>query len=76
MEFIDTPNPNAKKILINHNYENSIYLDEDSNLDKEIKQLVMNPGIKNVFTGPNFLTIMKNDDSDWNEIIKDLKNNS
>ena len=25
MEFIDTPNPNSKKIIINHNYELAEY---------------------------------------------------
>ena len=28
-EFIDTPNPNAKKIMLEHSFEIAIYLDKN-----------------------------------------------
>ena len=31
MELIDTPNPNAKKILVDHDYEIATYINYDSN---------------------------------------------
>ena len=30
MEILDTPNPNAKKILIEHDLENSKYIDKNT----------------------------------------------
>jgi len=30
MELIDTPNPNAKKILVEHDYEIATYINQDS----------------------------------------------
>ena len=58
MEFLDTPNPNAKKILIDHDFETSIYLDDNSsNSSLEVSILLKTSGIKNIFTGPGFITI-------------------
>ena len=57
MEFIDTPNPNAKKIIVEHSYEISIYLNEEETYSPEINYLLSHDGVKSIFTGPNFLTI-------------------
>ena len=76
MEFIDTPNPNAKKIEVDHSYEVSIYLVEEGAYSPEINYLLSHDGVKSIFTGPNFLTISKNENSSWEGIIKDLKDNS
>ena len=76
MEFIDTPNPNAKKIVVEHNYEVSIYLNEEETYSPEINYLLSHDGVKSIFTGPNFLTISKNEIYSWEDIIKDLKQNS
>ena len=59
MEFIDTPNPNAKKIIVEHSYEISIYLNEEETYSPEINYLLSHDGVKSIFTGPNFLTISK-----------------
>ena len=29
MDLIDTPNPNAKKVLVEHDYEIAIYINKD-----------------------------------------------
>jgi hypothetical protein len=76
MEFIDTPNPNAKKIEVVHSYEVSIYLVKEGAYSPEINYLLSHDGVKNIFTGPNFLTISKNENYSWEDIIKDLKDNS
>tara|TARA_B100000524_G_scaffold294984_1_gene169636 strand:+ start:941 stop:1171 length:231 start_codon:yes stop_codon:yes gene_type:complete len=76
MEFIDTPNPNAKKIVLEHSYEISVYLNREESYSPEINYLLLHEGVKNIFTGPNFLTISKNENYSWEGIIKDLKDNS
>ena len=52
MDLIDTPNPNAKKILVEHNYEIAIYINKD---DQEVggiaKQLIEVNGVESIFTG-------------------------
>ena len=76
MEFIDTPNPNAKKIEVVHSYEVSIYLVKEGAYSPEINYLLSHDGVKSIFTGPNFLTISKNENYLWEGIIKDLNDNS
>ena len=40
MELIDTPNPNAKKILVEHDYEIATYIIQDSrNIEGVAKML-------------------------------------
>ena len=75
MDLIDTPNPNAKKIVIQHNYEVAIYLDEESKVEGDkIWNLLESEGIEKIFTGPNFITITKSNTADWNTIKKDINN--
>ena len=75
MELIDTPNPNAKKIIIQHKYEVAIYLDEENKVeDDKIWNLLKIEGIEKIFTGPNFITITKSNTADWNTIKKDINN--
>jgi hypothetical protein len=76
MELIDTPNPNAKKIIIEHQFGISEYLNS-KNIDNDDKfsYLLEIEGIDSVFTGPGFLTIMKKSESQWDVIKEDIKNN-
>ena len=67
MELIDTPNPNAKKILIDQSLSN-----EDSNHSELEKDLNSLKGISSVFFGPGFLTILKDEDIKWESIIEDI----
>ncbi len=62
MELIETPNPNAKKVLTN--------LDVTSTV-KEVSKI---EGIKSVFVGPGFVTITKEDDVEWELINQDIIN--
>tara|TARA_B100000131_G_C17978095_1_gene557431 strand:+ start:144 stop:386 length:243 start_codon:yes stop_codon:yes gene_type:complete len=73
MEILDTPNPNAKKILIEHDLENSIYIDENTVTNiSEISILLSISGIDNIFTGPGFVTISKTSELAWDNIIEDI----
>ena len=60
MELIDTPNPNAKKILYDKKNEDTV---------KSLEQI---EGIYSVFDGPGFITITKENNSDWEVITEDI----
>ena len=76
MELIDTPNPNAKKILIDHPFSSSEYLNsENIKVDLRFNFLLENNEVVSVFTGPGFITIMKNNDATWDSIKEDIINN-
>ncbi len=75
MNLIDTPNPNAKKILVEHDYEIAIYINKESQeVGGVAKQLIEIDGVESIFTGPAFLTLTKEERSDWNIINNDILN--
>ena len=62
MELIDTPNPNAKKI------ETTIEQDE-------VKQALDGiNGVASIFIGPGFITIIKEENIEWESITQDIVN--
>ena len=69
MQLIKTPNPNAKKIEIEHGLEvgKVIKSTSDEN-DKLCNQLISILGISSIFVGPGFLTLTKDENSDWDSI--------
>ena len=75
MDLIDTPNPNAKKIIVKHDYEIAIYISkEDQKVGGIAKKLIEIDGVESIFTGPGFLTLTKEEDGDWNLINNDILN--
>ena len=75
MDLIDTPNPNAKKILVEHDYEIATYINQDSsNVEGIAKNLIEVEGVDSIFTGPGFLTLTKEDLADWESINTDILN--
>ena len=75
MELIDTPNPNAKKILIEHNYEVATYINKESeDVDGVAQLLIKINGVDSVFMGPGFLTITRDENADWDTINNDISN--
>ena len=62
MELIDTPNPNAKKILYDKKNEDTV-----ESLEKVV-------GISSVFVGPGFITVIKEVNFDWQVITEDIVN--
>ncbi len=60
MELIDTPNPNAKKIVAQvqeHEVKEDLYKIE---------------GVSSVFFGPDFVTVTKEENIDWESINLDI----
>ena len=75
MDLIDTPNPNAKKVLIEHDYEIATYIKRESeNVIGVAKDLIEIDGIISIFTGPGFLTLTKEESGDWNIINSNILN--
>ena len=70
MELIDTPNPNAKKILANVKVLIQLRSDESKILiSKKLKHV---KGVSSVFFGPDFLTISKDEDIEWDSITQNI----
>ena len=73
MEFITTPNPNAIKIEIAHNLEVGTVIESSSDTDDKLCSLFINvEEITTIFVGPNFLTLTKKEDADWDSIKADI----
>ena len=69
MKLIDTPNPNAKKI----ESELTSHLKDDSLEQEELlSQLKSVKGVSSVFFGPGFITITKDEKTDWDKINQDI----
>ena len=66
MELLDTPNPNAKKILIDSNVEN-----QQSLITNKLNKI---EGVSSVFFGPGFVTITKNENVQWEMINQNIIN--
>ena len=60
MELIDTPNPNAKKIVA------------DVPEDQVSGNLNKIEGVSSVFFGPGFITITKEENIEWESINQDI----
>ena len=75
MELIDTPNPNAKKILVDHDYEIATYINQGSDdVEGVARELIGIDGVASIFTGPGFLTLTKEESADWKAINTDILN--
>ena len=66
MQLLDTPNPNAKKILVDSNVEN-----QQSLITNELNKI---EGVSSVFFGPGFVTITKNENVQWEMINQNIIN--
>ena len=62
MELIDTPNPNAKKIVTDV---------QENDVKEGLNQI---EGVASVFFGPGFITIMKEENTEWDSINQDIIN--
>ena len=62
MELIDTPNPNAKKIMTD--LDKSLLLNDLNNIE----------GISSVFFGPGFITVSKLENAEWEIITQEINN--
>ena len=66
MQLLDTPNPNAKKILIDSNVEN-----QQSLISNELNKI---EGVSSVFFGPGFVTITKDENIQWEMLNQNIIN--
>ena len=62
MELIDTPNPNAKKIVSELS---------ESDLSGSLDKI---EGVSSIFFGPGFITITKEENIEWESINQDIIN--
>ena len=73
MELISTPNPNAKKIELEHTLTVGTVINSSSDTeDKLCNWLLAISGITSIFVGPGFITIIKEDQIDWDLINNDI----
>ena len=73
MEFITTPNPNALKIDTSHNLEVGTVIQSSSDTDDKLCSLLINiEEINTISVGPDFLTLTKKEDADWDSIKADI----
>ena len=73
MELIKTPNPNAKKIEIKHGLEVGTTIKSTYDENNELcNKLISISGINTIFTGPDFLTLTKDDNTNWDSINHDI----
>tara|TARA_B100000900_G_C20601572_1_gene725912 strand:+ start:7580 stop:7825 length:246 start_codon:yes stop_codon:yes gene_type:complete len=69
MKIFDTPNPNALKIIIDHKLKTGINITDSGQTDIHfINEIIKISGVNSVFTGPDFLTVMKQDNQEWEPI--------
>ena len=73
MQLITTPNPNAKKIETEHGLEVGTVIKTTSDKNNTLcNQLISISGISTIFAGPGFLTLTKEENSDWDSINHDI----
>jgi len=72
MELIDTPNPNAKKVVIDQT--ELVQFDSEVEQNDLSKNLYKIEGVSSVFFGPGFVTITKEEDVGWESINQDIIN--
>jgi len=73
MELITTPNPNAKKIDLEHDLTVGTVINSTNDTDNRICNLLLSiTGITSIFVGPGFITITKVESSDWDLINNDI----
>ena len=62
MELIDTPNPNAKMIVTEA---------QENDVREDVYKIEW---VSSVFFGPNFITITKEENTEWGSINQDIIN--
>jgi len=73
MELIETPNPNAKKIIINHDMQTGTVIHKPENTDDDMLKIIISiEGVVSLFIGPGFVTLMKDEKTNWESINEDI----
>ena len=70
MELIDTPNPNARKIVMDTSvFDNPAGKVTQDNISKKLSEI---DGVSSVFFGPGFITITKLEIIKWETINQNI----
>ena len=73
MENFETPNPNAIKIVLKHSLESGMNITDVDQVDEPLINRIMElEGIVSIFSGPDFITVMKQDNSEWESIKSNI----
>ena len=73
MEIFETPNPNAIKIVLKHSLESGMNITDVDQVDEPLINRIMElEGIVSIFSGPDFITVMKQDNSEWESIKSNI----
>ena len=73
MELISTPNPNAKKIEIEHGHTAGTVINSSDDVENKICSALLGiSGVSSIFVGPGFLTITKEEEIEWDSINNDI----
>jgi len=73
MELISTPNPNAKKIEIEHGLTAGTVINSSDDVENKICSALLGiSGVSSIFVGPGFLTITKEEEIEWDSINNDI----
>jgi hypothetical protein len=73
MELITTPNPNAKKIEIEHGLNVGTVVNSADDIENSLfSSLLGISGVTSIFIGPGFLTISKEAEIEWDSINNDI----
>lgn len=73
MELITTPNPNAKKIEIEHGLTVGTVVNSSDDVENKICSALLDiSGVTSIFVGPGFLTVTKEAGIEWESINSDI----
>jgi hypothetical protein len=73
MELITTPNPNAKKIEIEHGLTAGTVINSSDDVENKICSAILGiSGVSSIFVGPDFLTVTKEARAEWDSINNDI----
>ena len=66
-------NPNAIKIVFKHSLESGVNITDVDQVDVPlINEIIGVEGIVSIFSGPDFITVMKQDNSEWESIKSNI----
>ena len=69
MELITTPNPNARKIEMEHSLVAGTVIDSAEKTENQMCKLLLEiSGVYSIFVGPGFLTLTKEEGTEWESI--------
>ncbi len=73
MKIFETPNPNAIKIAFAHGLENGTNITATDQVNTPlINEIMKIEGVVSIFSGPDFITVIKQNNSEWESIKSNI----